>query len=276
MPMVNSGTVGTVGAVGAAAANTTGDAGAATLPHARVLGVRVDVVTERGLLDLVARWVTESRKGTGSRPRQVATINPEFVMRARANPRFAAVLEAADVATPDGVGVIWAARRGGARIPARVGGADIALPLARQCARLGHHLFLLGAAEGVAAEAARRLGEQIPGLHVDAYPGSPAPEADAETVARVRAARPDVVLVAYGSPKQEFWIARNKEEVGAAVSIGVGGAVDYLAGVQRRAPALMQRLWLDWAFRLVTQPRRWRRMLALPRFVWAVLRESRA
>ncbi len=238
------------------------------VPHVRVLGVRVDVVTERQLLDIVSRWVAEGR------PRQVATINPEFVMRARATPHFATVLEAADLATPDGVGVIWAARRQGVRIAERVGGADITLPLAQQCARLGHRLFLLGAAEGVAAEAARRLRQQLPSLQIDAYSGSPDPASDAETVARVRAARPDVVLVAYGSPKQEFWIARNKEAAGAAVGIGVGGAVDYLAGVQQRAPALVRRLWLDWAFRLVTQPRRWRRMLALPRFAWAVLRES--
>ncbi len=238
-----------------------------TLQNVHVLGVRVDVVTEQEALDLMACWVAEGR------PRQVATINPEFVMRARANPAFAAVLDASDLATPDGVGVIWAARRQGVYIPARVGGSDITLPLARQCARLGHRLFLLGAAEGVADEAARRLRRQIPSIMVDAYSGSPDPAADAETVARVRAAHPDIVLVAYGSPKQEFWIARNKEAVGAAVSIGVGGAVDYLAGVQRRAPALVRRLWLDWVFRLVTQPRRWRRMLAIPRFIWAVLRE---
>lgn len=241
----------------------------AALPRVRVLGVRVDIITERQLLDTIVRWVAERR------PRQVATINPEFVMRAQSNKAFAAVLDASDVATPDGVGVIWAARRQGVRIPERVGGANLALPLARQCARLGYRLFLLGAAEGVAAEAARRLQLQIPHLQVDSYAGSPHARDDAKTVARVRAARPDIVLVAYGSPAQEFWIARNKEKVGAAVSIGVGGAIDYLAGVQRRAPRWVQRLWLDWAFRLVTQPRRWRRMLALPRFVWAVLREQR-
>lgn len=94
-------------------------------------------------------------------------------------------------------------------------------------------------------------------------------------MARVRAARPDVLLVAYGAPAQEFWIARNKERLGVPVSIGVGGTLDYLAGVQRRAPALLRRLWLDWAFRLVTQPWRWRRMLTIPRFMWAVLREGR-
>ena len=93
-------------------------------------------------------------------------------------------------------------------------------------------------------------------------------------MARVRAAAPHVLLVAYGSPHQEFWIARNKERLGVPVSMGVGGTLDYLAGRQRRAPALLQRLWLDWAFRLAAQPWRWRRMLAIPRFIWAVLRRA--
>jgi N-acetylglucosaminyldiphosphoundecaprenol N-acetyl-beta-D-mannosaminyltransferase len=241
----------------------------AALPQVRVLGVRVDVVDEAAFLARAADWVAART------PRQVVTINPEFVMRARADARFAAVLETADLATPDGVGVIWAARRKGVLIPERVGGADVAVPLARQCARLGHRLFLLGGAAGVADEAARRLQQQVPGLIIaGTFSGSPDPGADEETVGRVREARPDVVLVAYGSPAQDFWIARNKERIGAPVLMGVGGTLDYLAGVQRRAPALLRRLWLDWAFRLVTQPWRWRRMLALPRFVLAVLRES--
>lgn len=244
--------------------------GEATLPYLRVLGVRVDRVTEADLLALVARWVED-----GS-PRQIVTINPEFVMRARADARFASVLESADLATPDGVGVIWAARRQGIRIAQRVGGADVALPLARQCAQLGHRLFLLGAAEGVAAKAARRLQRQVPSLLIaGAHAGSPDPRDDAEITALIRAARPDVLLVAYGAPAQDLWIARNKERLGVPVSMGVGGTLDYLAGVRRRAPALLRRLWLDWAFRLAMQPWRWRRMLAIPRFMWAVLREGR-
>lgn len=241
------------------------------LPCLRVVGVRVDLVTEQSFLDLVARWVAERQ------PRQVVTINPEFVMRARDNAAFAGVLEAADLATPDGVGIIWAARRQGVQIAERVGGADAALPLARQCARLGHRLFLLGAAEGVAAQAARRLVEHVPGLLIaGTYAGSPREEDDQQIVSLVAAARPDVLLVAYGSPAQDFWIARNKDRLGVPVSIGVGGTLDYLAGVQRRAPAILRRLWLDWAFRLLMQPWRWRRMLAIPRFMLAVLHEPTA
>src|SRR2546421_1786472 len=236
----------------------------ATPPHVRVLGVRVDVVTEAVFLALVAQWAGDRT------PRQVVTINPEFVMRAHDDARFAAVLEAADLATPDGVGVIWAARRQGLRVPERVGGASVALPLARQCAQRGHRLFLLGAAEGVAAEAACRLQQQVPDLVIaGTYAGSPDPGADEEAVARVRAAAPDVLLVAYGSPHQEFWIARNKERLGVPVSLGVGGTLDYLAGRQRRAPALLQRPWLGRGLPPATQPRRRRRAPGPPRGHWA-------
>ncbi|HZS91044.1 MAG TPA: WecB/TagA/CpsF family glycosyltransferase [Chloroflexota bacterium] len=241
----------------------------ATFGRVNVLGVRVDAVTERQYLDLVAQWVED---GT---PRQVVTINPEFVMRAQVDPDFAAVLARADLATPDGVGIIWAARRQGVYLRERVGGTDSAMPMARQCARLGHRLFLLGAAEGVAERAALALQRQFPDLVIaGTFAGSPSPEMEEQIVALIRAARPHILWVAYGSPAQDMWIARNKGRLGVPVSIGVGGAIDYLAGVQRRAPAWLRRLWLDWAFRLVTQPWRWRRMLAIPRFIWAVLRSG--
>jgi N-acetylglucosaminyldiphosphoundecaprenol N-acetyl-beta-D-mannosaminyltransferase len=94
-------------------------------------------------------------------------------------------------------------------------------------------------------------------------------------VQRVVAAQPDVLLVAYGAPAQDLWIARHKAELGVPVMMGVGGAFDHIAGVQRRAPLWVQRIHLEWLFRLATQPWRWRRQLALPRFVWAVLRQRR-
>jgi len=246
-----------------------GDAALAPPAFVRVLGVRVDDVTQAETLTRIAAWVAART------PRHVVTVNPEFVVRTWENEAFAAVLDRADLATPDGVGVVWAGRRLGATMPERVGGSDIAVPLAEQCARLGHRLFLLGAAEGVAAEAARRLQQAYPELLVvGTYAGSPRLEDEEAIVEMVTRARPDLLLVAYGSPAQDFWIARNKERLGVPVSIGVGGALDYLAGVQRRAPAIVRRLWLDWAFRLLMQPWRWRRMLALPRFAWAVLRHT--
>lgn len=243
--------------------------GVTSVDWIRVLGVRVDAVSETLCLSLIERWVEEGR------PRQIVTINPEFVVRAQDDPRFAQVLEEADLATPDGVGILWAARRQGVLLAHRVGGTETALPLAHQCARLGHSIFLLGAADGVAEEAARRLVQNVPGLRIaGTYAGSPRPEDEERIIALVREASPDVLFVAYGAPAQDLWISRNKDRLAVPILIGVGGAIDYLAGVQRRAPAVVRRLWLDWAFRLITQPWRWRRMLAIPRFIVAVLRKD--
>jgi N-acetylglucosaminyldiphosphoundecaprenol N-acetyl-beta-D-mannosaminyltransferase len=238
-------------------------------PAARILGVRVDLVDQAETLALITSWATESR------PRQIVTVNPEFVMRARIDPAFAGVLERADLAVPDGVGILWAARRQRLRLRERVGGSDIAVPLARECAARGLRLFLLGAAEGVADLAAERLRREAPGVDIaGTYAGSPRVGDEDSIVERIRAAQPHILLVAYGAPAQDLWIARNQARTGVPVAIGIGGALDYLAGVQKRAPGWVRRLWLDWAFRLVTQPWRWRRMLALPRFVRAVLAES--
>lgn len=235
-----------------------------------ILGVRVDAVTYRITLDIIAEWIQQRT------PRQIATTNPEFVMAARQDAAFRQTLAQADLCVADGVGLLWAARRLGQRLPERVTGSDLAPLVASQAARTGWRLFLLGAAPGVAEQTARLLEQQNPGLRIaGVYGGSPdAAEAPA-IVARIQAAQPDVLFVAYGAPAQDLWIARHKAELGVPVSMGVGGAFDHLVGVQRRAPLWLQRIHLEWLFRLVTQPWRWRRQLALPRFVWAVLRQGR-
>ncbi len=232
-----------------------------------ILGIPVHPVTYASFLELVAAFIAE---GT---PRQICTANPEFVMTARRRPDFAAVLQKADLVVPDGVGLLWAARRQGTPLPERVTGSDGIYHLAARAAIAGWRLFLLGAEPGVAAKAAALLQARYPGLIVaGTYPGSPA-DADYPAIAeRIRAARPHILLVAYGAPAQDLWIARHKDELGVPVSMGVGGAFDHVTGRQRRAPAWLIRLHLEWLWRLVTQPWRWRRQLDLPRFVWAVLR----
>jgi N-acetylglucosaminyldiphosphoundecaprenol N-acetyl-beta-D-mannosaminyltransferase len=235
----------------------------------RILGVRVHAVTYETLLDSIAGFV-EARG-----PHHICTVNPEFVMEARRNPPFAAVLEGADLCLPDGVGLLWAARRGGRPLPERVTGSD-GLPLiARRAAERGWRIFFLGAAPGVAQAAADRLVGLYPGLQVaGAYAGSPA-DADGDfIVACVRAASPDILFVAFGAPRQDLWIAKYREALQVPVMMGVGGSLDFIVGVQKRAPRWLQRLGLEWFYRLITQPWRWRRQLALPRFAWAVLRDQ--
>lgn len=240
-------------------------------PVVRILGVRVDGVTFQGLLACIEQWIADPTE----RGRQICTVNPEFVMQARQNPAFAAVLEAADLCIADGVGLLWAARRLGQPLPERVTGSDGVPLIAARAARQGWRLFLLGAGPGVAERAGDVLTQRYPGLQVvGAFAGSPA-DADApEIIERIRRAQPDVLFVAYGAPKQDFWIARHKPALQVPVMMGVGGSLDFLVGVQQRAPAWVQRINLEWFYRLVRQPARWRRQLALPKFVWAVLRET--
>ena len=232
-----------------------------------ILGIPVHPVTYASFLELVAAFIAEGA------PRQICTANPEFVMTARRRPDFAAVLQKADLVLPDGVGLLWAARRQGTPLPERVTGSDGIYHLAARAAMAGWRLFLLGAEPGVAAKAAALLQARYAGLIVaGTYPGSPADAEYPAIAERIRAARPHILLVAYGAPAQDLWIARHKDELGVPVSMGVGGAFDHVTGRRRRAPAWLIRLHLEWLWRLVTQPWRWRRQLDLPRFVWAVLR----
>lgn len=218
-------------------------------------------------------WVASAI--TGETPRQVATVNPEFVMRARHDPGFREVLARTDLCIPDGFGVVWAARRLGHPLPERIAGVDFVQALARRGAKAGWRFFLLGAAPGVADDAARALTADAAGLSVvGCLSGSPLPSADAEVTAAIRAVSPDIVLVAYGAPNQDLWIARNLHATKARVAIGVGGAFDFLSGRARRAPRWMRENGLEWLHRLTREPWRWRRMLALPRFALAVVRQG--
>ena len=205
----------------------------------------------------------------------VITANPEFVMLARRDASIGAIARAADVVVADGTGVVIASRLLGqplSRVPGRVLVDSLVPAFAERRASV----FLLGAAPGVAERAAEVLRARTPRLAVaGCYAGSAGDDAD--TASRVRAAGPDVLLVAYGMPKQEAWIARNLDALPSVkVAIGVGGVFDQLAGLRRVPPALVHRLGLEWLWRLAWEPSRWRRQRALPLFALLVLRERLA
>ncbi|HEX8969063.1 MAG TPA: WecB/TagA/CpsF family glycosyltransferase [Chloroflexota bacterium] len=227
-----------------------------------ILGVRVDDVTYAEALAVLAAAI-DSRV-----PHVVTTPNPEIVMRARRDPALRAALNRAALNIPDGIGLVMAARLAGDRLREHVQGTDLVLMLAAQSASTGLRFFLLGGEGGASVHAARALGVQFPGLRiVGAAPGSPQADDDATTRAIIRAAGPvDVLLVAYGAPKQELWLDRNLAELGIPVGIGVGGVFNYLSGAAPRAPRWVRRLHLEWLHRLISQPWRWRRQMALPVF----------
>lgn len=240
-------------------------------PICTILGVRTDNVNYDQALSLVEGFI---ESGT---PHQVVTVNPEFIVAAQSDDDFRSILNASSLALPDGVGLLWAARFLGHPIQERVTGTDTVQRIAALAAQKGYGLFLLGAAPGVAVATAARLCQTHPGLRiVGTHAGSPALEEEYEIVRLIQRAKPDILFVAYGAPRQDKWIARNLERLGVPVAMGVGGAFDFISGRVKRAPRWLQRLGLEWLQRLACEPWRWRRMLALPRFVWLVVRERLA
>lgn len=231
-----------------------------------LMGVPIYDVTMDETLDWVSRWIEQGE------PHQISTVNPEFLVRARTDPDFRATLSRAALCIPDGIGLLWATRMRGRRLRERVAGSDLVPNLAEVAAERGWRIFFLGAAPGVAETTAEILTARHPDLQVaGCYAGSPDPAEEAGITSRIRSTGADVLLVAYGAPKQDLWLARNLAKTGAAVGIGVGGSFDFIAGVARRAPPWVQRLGLEWLHRLVLEPWRWRRQLTLPYFVWLVL-----
>ncbi len=243
-----------------------------------VLGVRVDRVSQGQTLALIMEMIAQRRASENMLPcQQLITVNPEFVMVAQHDADFRQAINAASLVVADGIGVVWATRYLKAPTPERITGVDTLLALAKRCAESGYRMYLLGAAPGVAEEAATRLQSLAPGLHiVGTYSGSPAPAEEEAIIERVRTAQADVLCVAYGAPAQDLWIARNLTRLPVALAVGVGGAYDFISGRQRRAPRPMQRLGLEWLYRLYREPWRWRRMLALPRFAVRVVLKGRA
>jgi N-acetylglucosaminyldiphosphoundecaprenol N-acetyl-beta-D-mannosaminyltransferase len=235
-----------------------------------VLGARVDDVTMEDAVDRVEGFLAAGG------PHHVVTPNPEMVMLARRDPVFRAVLEGADLAVPDGVGLRWATRLRGDGLRAVVPGSDLVHPLAARGAARGDRWFLLGAGPGVAEAAGRALMARHPGLVIaGTASGTPDLAEDDALCSMVEAARPvQVLLVAYGAPAQDLWIARNQPRLGVPVAMGVGGTFNFLAGLSPAPPDWARRLNVIWLYRLATEPWRWRRQLALVPFAVLAVGEA--
>ncbi len=231
------------------------------IPSVRILGVRVDDVTIPESVSIIESFIRSGKK------HQVVTTNPEFVMAARKNREFRAALNASSLSIPDGIGVVYASGIFGRKIRERATGADLVERLAELAAGRDFTLYFLGAGPGVAGKAAAILAGRYPGLKVvGTYGGSPSPEDEPEITGRINAVRPDILCVAYGSPRQDLWIARVLPRLDVSVAIGVGGTFDFIAGVSKRAPEWVRASGFEWLHRLIGEPWRWKRMLNLPKF----------
>lgn len=226
-----------------------------------ILGVRFDGVTLDEAVSQALEYIAVRKAA------YVCTPNPEIVWECRKNSALRRAVLGADMVLPDGVGVVWASRVLGAPLPQRVTGYDFLLALLE---RLEGTVFLLGGQPGVAEDAAGTIAEKFPAVTVVGCMDGYFTDGDA-AVKAVASAAPDLLLVCLGSPKQELWMAENKDRLPVGLMAGLGGCLDVLSGHVRRAPQGWIRLHLEWLYRLLQQPRRIRRQLRLPLFVLAVL-----
>lgn len=224
-------------------------------------------------MDDTVAYLTEAVK-TG-RPHQVITANPIMVMTALDNPEYKTMMQNADLIVPDGTGIVWAANVGGDPINERVTGFDMLHELMKVGESYRWKFYLLGTTPEVIQAAAERLQMQYPAAIIAGYrDGFFGPEQDNEVIEEIRAVSPDLLFVARGADTQEPWIARYKERLGVPVMMGVGGSFDIISGKSKRAPKVFQKLRLEWFYRLLREPTRAKRMLALPKFAVKVLREK--
>ncbi len=232
-----------------------------------VLGCRVDAVGRAAATERVA----ELARGTV--PSLVVTLGVEMVMAAQNDDAFRATVNRAALVTCDTIGLLLASRVRGGPLRERVTGVELVGDLAARSAQAGDvRMFLMGGSGDTAQRAAAALRARYPGVHiVGARDGYFSASADAQIAAEVRASGANLLLAGLGSPKQESWLERWLPATGCGAGIGIGGSLDVFAGNVQRAPAIFQRFGLEWLYRLVSQPSRWRRQLALPKFALLVM-----
>jgi N-acetylglucosaminyldiphosphoundecaprenol N-acetyl-beta-D-mannosaminyltransferase len=218
-----------------------------------LLGVAFDNLTLRETLDRVEEMIVSRRS------HYVVTANVDFLAQARRDLELQHILLNAPLVLCDGTPLVWASRLFGNPLPERVAGADVVPELIRLAANKNYRLFFLGATEEANTRAIGRLRARFPKLEIGHYspPFRPLLEMDdAEMIRRIRAAKPDLLFVAFGCPKAEKWLATHYLQLGVPVAMGVGATIDFLAGSVKRAPLWMQRGGVEWIYRLCQEPRR--------------------
>lgn len=216
----------------------------------KILGVRIDSFSRKELREYCRQ------KLSGDKFCQVATVNPEFLVYGEHNPDFKDLLNETDLNICDGVGISVLERLFSHKKIQRISGVEVAQTLCEVCAQTGKRVFFLGGYH-VADKAAAAMKKMFPSLIV-----AGTLDGDFETFDEVLSAQPDAILVAFGSPKQEDWLAQKAHKIPSLrIGVGVGGTFDFWSGQVPRAPGWMQRAGLEWLFRLVHQPARWRRIV---------------
>lgn len=232
-----------------------------------ILGVSISKVTMEEATQKVSAFVKSNTFHS------IYTPNPEIVMLAKNDPEFHQILDEADLVVPDGIGVVIASKINKDPLPERVAGYDLVQNTMKQAVQEGYKYYFFGSKPGISEVAAEKMRETYPGIEiVGTRNGYFKPEDEADIIADINHSGANILLVALGAPKQEKWIEANKHLMpNVRVAIGVGGSLDVMSGNVKRAPKAFQKLGLEWFYRLLKEPTRFKRMLVLPEFLIKVI-----
>ncbi len=231
-----------------------------------ILGVEVDKTTNDEACDKIMSMLSEKTSHA------VFTPNSEIILMAYKDEKFRRILNSAELLTADGIGVVYASRILKNPVPERVAGYDVALRVIDKISESGHRLYLFGGKPGVAEKAMKNLKEKYPLINITGTRnGYFRPEDEAGIIEDINASGADILFVCLGAPKQEKWIYENRDKLNCRVMMGIGGSLDVFAGEVERAPDIWCRMGLEWFYRLIKEPWRIGRMMALPKFGLTVL-----
>lgn len=231
----------------------------------KILGIKIDQVDFPKTTQKINQFIQQKK------PHQIVTINPEFIMTALNDKEFKKILNKADLAIPDGIGIILASKIFRKSLKERITGVDLIYKIAELAHQKGYSIYFLGGEEGIAKKTALKLKEMFPKMKIAGVEGgSPY---DLNAIQRLKEAKPDILLVAFGHPRQEKYIYKYRESFNVPVMIGVGGAFDFISKKIPRAPLWIQKVGLEWFYRLIKEPWRIKRQLVLPKFAFLVLLE---
>lgn len=234
-----------------------------------ILGCRLDAIDADAATDAILQF---AREGAGA---QIITLGTEMVVHAQRDPRYREVVNTCALSLCDTVGLLAVARSRGVDLRERVTGVELIEHLCARAAKEGVSVFLFGGAPGIADRAAKELQRRYPGLNLAGTRNGYFNANESPRIAeQIRASAAQLLLVGLGFPKQEYWLAEHLRATGCGAGIGVGGSFDVISGNLERAPEQWRKLGLEWLYRLVKEPQRWRRQLALPHFVLLVAAES--
>jgi N-acetylglucosaminyldiphosphoundecaprenol N-acetyl-beta-D-mannosaminyltransferase len=235
-----------------------------------ILGCRIHRVGMRQALETARALLRDGQ------PHLIVTADSSMLMMATEDDALRSIINCADLVVPDSMGVVWASKRAGKPVPERVTGVDMMERLCELGAESNRTAYFLGAAPGVADEAARNLEAKYPGFQVAGTHNGFLQPGDTEKIeAEIRSLKPDFLFVAMGIPKQEKWIWERIESLGVPISMGVGGSLDCHSGRVQRAPKAIQKLNVEWLYRLLMNPSKYKKVALLPRFVLKVLRNPK-